>query len=262
MQVWLWVPLTQIVTFFFLLALCTPFLKQERQRTSKKAYRKSVILTTNFSLYPTAKIHLIQISTVSTVVIPYNKNWYSNWWFIDNIRQGKIKSCAVEGGVGAQCTSPITTWLYELFPGSPTPLFCPSALHFRPLSPHLDDCTVNSASLIFPETVLLRSPDAQVLWPAFNYTQGPLPGLFLCCWQHSPTTALVPTVPPITHTHSWLCAGCVSPVKCPLPQPQPVQQLQPDSNQLSCGFSPELSYPQQHLSFQAEPLFFSGFYVS
>lgn len=123
--------------FFFLLALCPPFLKQERQRTSKKAYRKNVILTTNFSLYPTAEIHLIQISTASTVVIPYNKNWYSDWWFVDNIRQGKIKSCAVDCGFGTQCTSPTPMWLYELFPGSPTPVFHPSALQFRPSSPHL-----------------------------------------------------------------------------------------------------------------------------
>lgn len=71
---------------------------------------------------------------------------------------------------------------------------CSSGLHLLTL----DDCMVNSASLIFPETVLISSPATQGLRLAFNYVQGPLPGLFLRCQQHSPITALThPSPTPI-----------------------------------------------------------------
>lgn len=72
--------------YFFLLALCTPFLKQERQGQVRKLIVKNLILITTFKLYSRAKTHLIHISTQSTFTTPYSKNRYSDWWFVDTVK--------------------------------------------------------------------------------------------------------------------------------------------------------------------------------
>lgn len=235
---WFWVTLIQRITIFFLRALCTPFLKRERQKTSKEGDSKNLIPVTNFSLYSRVKIHLIQISTQSPFTMALSKNWYADRWSLGIVRQRKIKSCSVVGGLGTQCISPTSTWLLtvlvQTFITSPW-IIASSTL---PL------CTSRKR----PLSVYSAAQECTLAPQCFNYK------LLSLLWSHSPT----------------FCAALIPASVCGTPSPRGISP--PSSKaylvtktQLRLPsfheFLSVLSNPYLHLPFQAEYLFLSGVYV-
>lgn len=96
--------------YFFSCTMYSIFKVRDKSKIRKHRVR-ILILITNFGLYPTVKIYLIQISTVNS----YNTiEWKLLLWLMicGNVRQGQTKSCT-EDVLGASCISSPRGGLYD-----------------------------------------------------------------------------------------------------------------------------------------------------